>query len=32
MNGIDLAYMILAVAGVVIFLSYMEDYKRHNKD
>ena len=32
MNGIDWAYMILAVAGVVIFLAYMEDYKRHNKD
>lgn len=34
MNGIDWAYMILAVAGVVIFLAYMENYKRHknNKD
>ena len=34
MNGIDWAYMILAVAGVIIFLAYMENYKRHknNKD
>ena len=32
MNGIDWAYVILAVAGVVIFLSYMANYKRHNKD
>ena len=32
MKGIDWAYMILAVAGVVIFLAYMADYKRHSKD
>lgn len=32
MNGIDWAYMILAVAGVIIFLAYTEEYKRHKKD
>ena len=32
MNGIDWAYMILAVAGIIIFLAYTADYKRHNKD
>ena len=32
MKGIDWAYMILAVAGVIIFLAYMADYKRHNND
>ena len=30
MNGIDWAYMILAVAGVIIFLAYTAEYKRHN--
>ena len=32
MNRIDWAYMILAVAGVIIFLAYTEEYKRHKKD
>ena len=32
MNGTDWAYMILAVAGVIIFLAYTEEYKRHKKD